>query len=281
MNKLIILNTNCEEKIVYPIDNEILQNRFHQFFIAVSSYIELQTPEYIGLYKTIDFPIKVIKNKNNLKIHTSVKLSMIDCIYECFMQKPENLHKNKAWHVMCEDFMQINIQSHHQNYTIYAIKNNLESTKNFSFFVDYNTLQSLSAMSIAIEKFLNVNSIKQSYYNIYKYIVQKQPFESFKEAFNNSPIKEELLKQDSFLFTCLYYYHNPSYLLSHMLNDNMITPKWSQGQDFLSSFSAYFTTVEDNLAQSLIQHYEKFLLYQHLHQTLPCVITQHKKLTKI
>ena len=45
--------------------------------------------------------------------------------------------------------------------------------------------------------------------------------------------------------------------------------------------SALFTTVEDNLAQSLIQHYEKFLLYQHLHQTLPCVITQHKKLTKI
>lgn len=282
MDKLIILTTDCEERTVYQVDQDKLKTLFKVLFIELSSYVDLQIPEFIGLYKMINSPIKVLKNKNNTKIKTSVKVSMDNLIYECLMQRPEDIHKARAWHVMCEDFMQLNITNPHtqQIFTLYAIKDDpaqnnpvatdllLSPACSFSFFVNAYTLEHIEEACEQIELFLNANKIRSNYSTIYKKIVQKKDFTAFKEALEESPLKTDMLNNDHFLFTCLYNYQNPEYFFSNMLCHKIIKPRWANGSEFINFFLTYFDKTPQELQQILRNSYDKHILYQNLNKNL-------------
>lgn len=272
MKELIILTPDGQENTVYHIEDLSLKNLCSQLFSQISACIDIQTPEYSHLYKVIASPIKILKNKNNKHLNTSLKLSVNEFVYECFMQKSEDLQK--TWHNMCEDFMQINI-SHNLSsndsltYTFYAIKNSCNENKQFQFFIKDTTLPYLKESTEQISYFLNANQLRHDYSTIYKNILQKKSFEDFCDSLEKSSLKQEISSNQAFIFSCLYYYSNPAYFLTNLLGNNLIEAKWKNGIEFLESFSSYFDRIPLNIVSPLIDHYERFILNTKLQNCLP------------
>jgi hypothetical protein len=66
MNQIIILTTDCEERVAYEIEDSQLKTLFQVLFMELSSYVDMQIPEFTPLYKIINSPIKVLKKKTQL-----------------------------------------------------------------------------------------------------------------------------------------------------------------------------------------------------------------------
>jgi hypothetical protein len=180
--------------------------------------------------------------------------------------------------------------SENQQFTIYAIKNNNveqlhkqnnqtgenQSPLNFSFLINKYTLEHLDEAKKHIEKFLHANKMRSSYSNIYKKIVQQKSFEEFYNAITSSPIETDLLHNDPFLLTCLYYYQNPAYLLGNMLCNKMINPRWKNGAEFSEFFLQHFSKATKELMATLTNTYDKHMLYKSLNKNLIDHKLKHK-----
>lgn len=289
MKELTILTPACEEQTVYLVEEDNLRAVCSQLFMQLSGCIEVQTPEHFRLYKAINSPIKILKNKNNKNLNTSVKVAFEDTIFECLMKKPEDLHKLRSWHCMCEDFMQININSDNINlnsdinFKLYAVKvknSNPEVSSHFEYFIDYYTLENLSLCQKYMSAFLEQSGLRKDYLSIYNSILQHKPFEEFLQNIESSLIKKNIESNEKFFFICLYIYTNPGDLLKNMLYNNMIDCKWNNGKDFLEYFSTFFDQFPLNIVDPIIKHYDLFLLNTKLNSYLPCK-TQSKKTNKI
>lgn len=282
MKEFTILTPACEEQTVYLVEEDSLRLVYSQLFMQLSGCIEVQSPEHYRLYKAINSPIKILKNKNNKDLNTSVKVSFNNTIFECLMKKPEDLHKSRSWHCMCEDFMQINItfdsnspseSSRKINFKLYAVKianDSEEVLSHFQFFIDQHTLDHLDLCQNYISDFLQQNGLRKSYLSIYNSILQRKPFEEFLQNLESSVIKNNMECNEKFFFICLYIYNNPGDLLKNMLCNNIIDCKWKNGKDFLEYFSTFFDQFPLNIVDPIINHYDLFLLNHKLKSCLPC-----------
>lgn len=272
MNNLMILTPDCEEKIVYRIDNQDTQIVLQKALKDLSCYVEIYNPQLINFNLDSISPLKGLKSKNNSRFKTSVKVSCNDYTFECIMYSSNR--DKKQWIPMNEEYMQLDIihLPTKSLYTFYALKNFFsESSNSFCFFNDDSSAfpDSLPLLTMLSHEI----NLKINYLSIFKKILTMEHSDDFKQVLDTSTLKEELINNEKFLFICMTNYSNPVCIFNHMLEENIIKTKWKNGQEFIKSLELH--TKVDKFYHSLIESYNSFILHNTLQK---CV--QNKMISK-
>lgn len=262
----LIITPDGLEKTVYSIYEQDLSHLLRITLLEIFALKDIQSPKIKNFQSVINSPIKIIKNKSNLKLQTSVIVSMNEIIFECKTQMPCDLHAQSFWKPLCEDMIEMNIQHSSLpgvSFSVFAIKN-IINNKHY-YFADIKTLSKIQQLTFMLSCFLEENYIKKSFTQVYKKIM------------NNSEVQEiiDLLKEYNFLkenklflMTCISEYKQPDVLLASLLTNKILPKLWISGALFFNEFSDSITTSSNYIKESIINTYDKYLLYVSLNNNL-------------
>lgn len=266
--RLLIITPDGSEKTVYALKEEEneLNNLLKISLLEFFSIKDIQSPKLQNLQNTIKSPIKILKNKNNFQLQTSMIISMNEMIFECKTQMPQDLHKLNSWKPLCEDMIELNI-SHsilpNYHFSVFAIKNII--TNKHHYFIDLQTVKKIKDLSFILSCFLEENYLKKSFTNVYKKVMNNSPVSDILEQLEHFNF---LKSHECFLMNCVAEYKQPELLLTSFLQSNLLSKKWNCGNDFFKQFSSSINTSSDYIKESIIQTYNKFLLYVNLNNNL-------------
>lgn len=264
----LIITPDGIEKTVYSVCEQDLSNLLRITLLEIFSLKDIQSPKIQHFQSVINSPIKIIKSKSNLKLQTSLIVSMNDIVFECKTQMPCDLHQQSLWKPLCEDMIQLNI-AHKSlkdlNFSIFAIKN-IVNNKHY-YFTDMFTLQKIKQLSFMLSCFLEENYIKKSFTQVYKKIMSNSCVEDIIDIIEN---KNFLKENKLFLMTCISEYKQPSMLLAAFLQKKILPKNWCSGEEFFKEFSDSLTTSSEYIKETIINTYNKFLLYVNLNNNLTC-----------
>lgn len=264
----LIITPDGLEKTVYSIYEQDLSNLLRITLLEIFSLKDIQSPKIKKFQSAINSPIKIIKNKSNLKLQTSVEVLMNDILFECKTQMPCDLHQQSSWKPLCEDMLELNIKHKHLqdiHLSIFAIKNIIDN-KHY-YFADIKTIQKIKQLSFMISCFLEENHLKKSFTQIYKKIMNNNEVDDILEALEN---KKFLTENQLFLMTCISEYKQPDLLLASFLQNEILPKSWLCGESFFKEFSNSITTSSEYIKEMMINTYDKFLLYVNLNNNLTC-----------
>jgi hypothetical protein len=268
LDKHLIITSEGLEKTVYSIYNHNLNNLLKITFLEIFLLKDIQSPKVQKFQSVINSPIKILKNKSNLKLQTSVIVSINEFIFECKTQIPCNLHNQSLWNPLCEDIIELNIKHKildNINLSVFAIKNLIDN-KHY-YFADIKTIQKIKQLFFILSYFLEENHIKKSFTTIYKKIINNTSIEDILESFKN---KQYLLDNHLFLITCISEYKQPDILLASFLQNKILPQHWTSGESFFKEFSNYIAIPSEHIKETIINTYDKFLLYMKLNNNLTC-----------
>lgn len=264
----LIITPNGLEKTVYSIYEQDLSHLLRITLLEIFSLKDIQSPKIRNFQSAVNSPIKIIKNKSNLHLQTSVEVLMNDILFECKTQMPCDLHKQSSWKPLCEDMLELNIQ--HQSLSeislsVFAIKNAINN-KHY-YFADFKTIQKIKQLFFMLSCFLEENSLKKSFTHIYKKIMNDHDVD---DILNSLKDKDCLTSNKVFLMTCISQYKQPNLLLASFLHNNILPKHWISGETFFEEFSNSITTSPEQIKDMMIHTYDKFLLYVNLNLQLTC-----------
>jgi hypothetical protein len=266
--RLLIITPDGAEKTVYALLDEEseLTNLLRIFLLELFSIKDIQSPKLQNLQNTIKSPIKILKNKNNFQLQTSMIISMNEIIFECKTQMPHDLYKLNLWKPLCEDLIELNI-SHsilpNYKFSVFAIKNII--TNKHNYFIDLSTMNKLKDLFFMLSCFLEENYLKKSFTKVYKKVMNNSPVNDILEQLESLSF---LKTNESFLMNCVAEYKQPELLLTSLLQSNILDKKWNCGNDLFKQFSSSINPSSDYIKDSIIQTYNKFLLYVNLNNNL-------------
>lgn len=264
----LIITPDGLEKTVYSINEQDLNNLLRITLLEIFSLKDIQSPKVKKFQSAMNSPIKIIKNKNNFKLQTSVEVSMNDILFECKTQMPFDLHLQSSWKPLCEDMIELNIKHKHlqdMKLSVFAIKNIIDN-KHY-YFTDIKTIQKIKQLSFLLSCFLEENHLKKSFTQIYKKIMGNSEVEDILNALKD---KKFLIQNQLFLMTCISEYKQPDILLACFLQNEVLPKNWNCGESFFQEFSNSITTSSEYIKEMIINTYDKFLLYVSLNNTLTC-----------
>lgn len=262
----LIITPDGTEKTVYSVCDQGLSNLLRITLLEIFSLKDIQSPKIKKFQSAINSPIKIIKNKSNNTLQTSVIVSMNEILFECKTQMPCDLHKQSSWKPLCEDMIEMNIvHSSFQNFnfSVFAIKNLIDN-KHY-YFTDIKTITKIKELSFIISCFLEENYIKKSFTKIYKKVMSNDSTIDILESVEKfNFLKENML----FLMTCISEYQQPDMLLASFLKNKILPNTWLSGDLFFKEFSESINTSSDYIKESIIHTYDKYLLYLNLNNNL-------------
>lgn len=262
----LIITPDGLEKTVYSIYEQDLSNLLRITLLEIFALKDIQSPKIQKFQSAINSPIKIIKNKSNRTLQTSVIFSMNEIVFECKTQMPCDLHQQSSWKPLCEDMIEMNIvHSSFQdfNFSVFAIKNVIDN-KHY-YFTDMKTLTKIKQLSFMISCFLEENYIKKSFTQVYKKVMSNNPAADILESVE----KFNFLKDNKlFLMTCISEYQHPDVLLASFLQNKILPKIWLSGELFFKEFAESITTSSDYIKESIINTYDKYLLYVNLNNNL-------------
>lgn len=266
--RLLIITPDGLEKTVYALKEEEneLNNLLRISLLELFSIKDIQSPKLQNIQNTLNSPIKILKSKNNFQLQTSMIISMNEMIFECKTQMPHDLHKLNSWKPLCEDVIELNI-SHstlsNYNFSVFAIKNII--TNKHHYFIDLPTVKKIKYLTFILSFFLEENYLKKSFTKVYKKVMNNSPVSDILEQLESFSF---LKSNECFLMNCVAEYKQPELLLTSFLQSDLLSKKWNCGDDFFKQFSSSINTSSDYIKESIVQTYNKFLLYINLNNNL-------------
>lgn len=262
----LIITPDGLEKTVYSIDEQDLSHLLRITLLELFSLKDIQSPKVKNFQSAINSPIKILKNKSNLKLQTSIVVSMNEVVFECKTQMPCDLHQQSLWKPLCEDMIQLNIKHsilNDFNFSVFAIKNIVDN-KHY-YFADMTTLSKVKQLSFMISCFLEENNIKKSFTQVYKKIMNNNQVPDILEYLE----KNQFLKDNKlFLMTCISEYKQPEILLASLLQNKILPKLWISGDLFFKEFAQSITTSSETIKDLIIHTYDKYLLFVNLNTNL-------------